>query len=97
MTEQEQIKLFNRIRKKFKRRTKKWCSGYLHGILDEAKRKTPQREYRSGPHLSITNDYSNGYLYGFIDARGTDVQYDGWYKRIAGKIGRKIEYIWWRK
>lgn len=93
MMEQDQIKLFNRIRKRFKHRTKKWCSGYLHGILGEVKRKKPDRAY-----LGTTRyDYNMGYVYGFIDARGTDVESEAWYKRLVGKLGHKIEFQWWFK
>lgn len=89
---EDQERLFVRIRKRFKKRSKKWCSGYLHGILDEDKRKKPDRAY-----LGMTrHDYNTGYVYGFIDARGTDVKQDAWYQQLVGELGHKIEPWWWR-
>lgn len=93
MIEKEQIKLMGQIRKRFKDRSKKWCSGYLHGILDEAKRKKPDRAYTG----TTRHDYNTGYVYGFIDARGTDVESEAWYKRLGTSCGRCIEPWWWRK
>lgn len=89
----DQEKLFKRIRKRFKDRPKKWASGYLHGILDEAKREKPDRAY-----LGMTrHEYNSGYIYGFIDARGIDVKQDAWYQRLVDKLGHKIEFQWYLK
>lgn len=91
MTDQD--KLFKRIRKRFKKRTVKWCSGYLHGILDEGKRKKPDRVYLGTPHVG----YNQGYLYGFVDARGTDVEQDAWYRRVVKVLGHRIDFQWYLK
>ncbi|GAH37731.1 unnamed protein product, partial [marine sediment metagenome] len=86
MTPQEQEKLFKKVRRRFRRWSERKCSGYVHGVVDEARRKTANPEM-----VKYRNEaYCCGYLCGFIDARGFDAA--SRYKYIIRPIGY---YRWW--
>lgn len=97
MTEQEQTALFKRIQKKFPRRSRRWCSGYVHGILDEG--------LLSEPHLIFLDAYDRkekyhvGYVNGFMDARGPDVHSEKWYRNNpqVDPHRRALNFQWWVK
>lgn len=95
MTDQEN--LFKRICKRFKKRSVKWCSGYLHGILNEGKHKKPDPVYL-GITRTLTDvgqrDYNNGYLWGFLDARGEDAFEWEWARKLA-LSGKVRDFVWW--
>jgi len=90
MTEQEQIALFKRVQKKFPRWSRRQCSGYVHGIVDEASIPTPQADMLSNQQ----NEYNVCYVYGFIDARGPDVLSEDWFK-LHPAIAFWQGYRWW--
>lgn len=99
MTEQEQIALFKRVQKRFHCWSERKCSGYVHGIVDEADIPAPQADMLDNQR----DGYNVGYVYGFIDARGPDVLFEDWYKlhpaianvtdEIAGQSN--TDYRWW--
>lgn len=75
MTHTEQERLFQKIRKRFPRRSAEWCSGYLHGITDESElgRPVPDLHYRAKALIDPAgNTYACGYSMGFIDSYGSD-------------------------
>jgi len=96
VTEQEQIALFKRVQKHFFRWTKRQCSGYVHGIVDEGNRIEPQGEVLHDQ----TDTYNIAYVYGFIDARGPDVTSESWYRLhalLAFPEPHKPDFQWWVK
>lgn len=66
MTNIEQEKLFKRVRERFPNHSVKWCSGYVHGIVDEVLQVHPTQ-------TRVEDNYYYGYIAGFIDARGVDI------------------------
>ena len=96
MTEQEQIALFERVQKRFRRWSKRKCSGYVHGIVDEGSIPIPQADMLNNRQ----DEYNVCYVYGFIDARGPDVLSESWFKLhpvISGCGISYPDYRWWDK
>lgn len=96
MIEKEQIALFERVRKRFRRWSKRKCSGYVHGIMDESNRAKPQPCVAS----CLPDEYYVAYVYGFVDARGPDATCEEWYTidpryRTVGLATFKLDYRWW--
>ncbi len=82
------------------------ASGYVHGIVDEARRTEPKdlyvREVRANPEGFDFNSYARGYLFGFADARGYDILGQEWAKGPVGRVifedGEDgIDFEWWKK
>ncbi len=101
MNAREAEELFKRTRRKFRCWAAAKCSGYVHGVRDGlAGGDRPEtiyvndivREEEEAP------DYAVGYVYGFIDAYGSDAHVRRWYHRVAKSLGGvhpKLEYRWW--
>lgn len=89
MNPAEQLALFKKVRRRFYRlHDKRWASGYVHGVVDEAACCRPDTHYRAA---AATESYAAGYLQGFTDARGTDAAEESWWS------GGKINFRWWWK
>ena len=96
MESQKQEQLFDAIRKRFPRWSKRKCSGYLHGILDEAKFKRPCHIQLKA--FSPKRSYAVGYVYGFIDARGEDAFRDPWLRDMKHRLVTHAPDVrWWLK
>lgn len=91
MTETEQQRLFKRVRRRFRQWPKQKCSGYVHGVADHERGLDPSEDMIDPTQYTESGDiYAIGYMYGYADAHGLDVEYEHWY------IGR-VEYRWWEK
>ena len=91
LTPNEQETLFRRVRKRFKNRPAKWCSGYVHGIMDEAKHEKPDPTYLGRTRY----DYNMGYLWGFLDARGSDAFEWDWARRLTPSR-KALQFEWYK-
>ena len=83
--------LFKKVFHRFHSRGTSWISGYVHGVQDEAQQARPTLLYLE--KFGANDDYSNGYVYGFVDARGEDVAVADWFPKSIGL--RAIEWKWW--
>ena len=92
MTPKDQEKLFQRVKQRFSDWSDRRCSGYVHGIVDEAERLTPDSD-RIRNALGHRSQYDIGYLQGFVDARGSDILEKVW----ARLIKPKVDFEWWKK
>jgi len=102
MTPTEDEQLFTRVRRKFRRWSVKKASGYVHGVRQGEAALTPFRIDAAYANAVMdqgtdADDYAIGYVYGFIDAYGSDVTATMWFKRVsrALRVQPKIEYHWW--
>jgi hypothetical protein len=93
LSPQEQEQLFERVRKRFPKWSKRKCSGYVHGVVDEAKFKRPHCTQTKA--FSPRRSYAVGYVYGFVDARGTDAYDDPWLKNMKHRMSHTLEFQWW--
>ncbi len=95
MTPKQQEKLFRKVQARFTHWSNTQCSGYVHGVADEARFKRPHHpQVRAfGPRRS----YATGYVYGFIDARGPDAFKDPWLKGMKDRMSYAMEHKWWEK
>jgi len=93
MNSQEQEALFENVRKHFPKWSKRKCSGYVHGIVDEAIRRRPcARQVKAfGPKRT----YAQGYVLGFIDARGKDAFKDPRLTSMPRRTRHLFDYKWW--
>lgn len=91
MTPQEQEALFARVKERFCNRPYTWASGYVHGVVDGLERSEPRLEYLQDYK---TRPYAGGYMYGFIDAFGSDI--DKWYENLD-LDPNPADYRWWEK
>ena len=91
MTARDQEKLFKRVQAHFPKWSAQKCSGYLHGIVDEAKYTRP--EHPQVKAFSPQRSYAVGYVHGFIDARGIDAFNDPWLKGF--KSEHTLRFQWW--
>lgn len=103
MNAREAEELFKRTRRKFRRWAAAKCSGYVHGVRDGLAAAKPHpteigyindiiREGEEAPNYAI------GYLYGFVDAYGSDIAVRRWYRRVTKALDcdhLKSEYRWW--
>lgn len=91
MNPTDQEKLFKRVQKRFPDWSARMCSGYVHGIIDEAQRTKPDNiRIRNAMNGS---KYDTGYLRGFIDARGDDIMGCIWAQHACVKL----QFEWWKK
>ncbi len=102
MTRQEVDEaLFKRVRKKFAKWSPSKCSGYVHGVHDGLEATAPQPDPSYCLDVKIrgycASGYSTGYVYGFIDAYGSDAHRTSWYRdmMLAMKTRLKLDYRWW--
>lgn len=101
MNESDQQDLFKRVQKRFRAWSERKCSGYVHGIADEASDLEPlscaTSNLQEEEHLQ--DEYYIAYLYGFIDARGPDVLSEDWYKSNFQAVASptKMDFQWWVK
>lgn len=95
MNLKEQEKLFRKILGHFPKWSKRKCSGYVHGVVDEACRVRPcNRQVKAfGPKRT----YAQGYVLGFIDARGEDAFKDPQLKSMKRRTRHSFDYVWWKK
>jgi len=89
MTAAEQEALFEKVKQHCPKRPARWCSGYVHGVCDEAKGAEPNSVYTD----SLTSHYSQGYLHGYADAHGSDA----WEYEWAPYVIVIISYRWWER
>lgn len=92
MNPDDQEKLFEKVQKRFPRWSKRKCSGYVHGIVDESHRVRPCN--RQVEAFSLKRTYAIGYVLGFIDARGEDAYKDPRLMRFQS--GHSLGYRWWK-
>jgi len=92
MTESAQEKLFAQVQKRWPWWSRHKISGYVHGIMDEARYVRPRRHYVT--MFSPKHSYSVGYIFGFIDARGEDAFTDPQLKRFKGQ--NVLSFEWWK-
>lgn len=93
MNQQEQEALFEKVRKRFPKWSKRKCSGYVHGTVDESHRVRPCN--RQVEAFSPKRTYAIGYVLGFIDARGEDAYKDPRLARFQSS--HSLDYKWWGK
>lgn len=86
MNPAEQAKLFKKVRRKFRRNSERWASGYVHGVVDEGLHCRPDKDYWTNSGI---DKYAAGYMQGFTDALGTDALKESWYP------GTRIRFRWW--
>jgi hypothetical protein len=70
-------KMFTDLRSAHSGWTPRLCSGFVHGVRDEADRKDPQRCYVRDAKL--LDHYALGYLIGFSVTRGIDAAFEPWF------------------
>lgn len=92
MSPEEQTLLYEKTRRHHPKWEPTRCSGYVHGIVDEDRLSEPQ-DYYLGSH----DPYSEGYILGFIDARGPDIFLMDWFVGEYGDMGYEIDCQWWIK
>jgi len=92
MTPAEQEALFVKVQKRWPHWSEHKVSGYVHGVMDEARYVRPHRYYVT--MYTPKHSYSVGYIFGFIDARGEDAFTDPQLKRF--KSQRALAYEWWK-
>lgn len=92
MTLQDQEKLFGRVKQRFPRWADKKCSGYVHGVVDEIQRKEPDAMTVRFA-MGHGHQYAEGYLCGFMDARGSDILEHTWTQLLV----HKLAFEWWKK
>ena len=90
MTLDQQETLFALVQHRFYGWSKAKCSGYVHGVADEGFRTQPQVEILRGAHQQ-GRGYAVGYIYGFLDARGSDAVKEPWTKCWD----KALEFRWW--
>lgn len=94
MTPANQERLFKKVQKRFPRWSKRKCSGYVHGVVDEAHCKRPcARQVKA---FSPKRSYAIGYVYGFIDARGEDAFKDPQLATMKRRSSHTLDYRWWK-
>ena len=93
MNPEEQQAFFERVRAKYPNWSKQKVSGYVHGVVDEARCDNPYQGMLEPGMVFKNTSYQAGYLAGFADARGEDVLDTDWWKLFGGKL----EYQWWGK
>jgi len=91
MNPTDQEKLFKRVQKRFPKWSIRMCSGYVHGIIDEAQR--PKPDILTIRNAMNRSGYAIGYLRGFIDARGNDIMVYTWAQHACVKL----VFEWWKK
>lgn len=93
MTPQEQEAFFQKVRHHFPYWSKRKCSGYVHGVVDEARRVRPcARQVKA---FSPQRSYAVGYVRGFIDARGPDAFKDPRLTSMKRRSSYGFDYKWW--
>ena len=93
MTPREQEKLFRKVLGRFPKWSKRKCSGYVHGIVDEAIRRRPcARQVKA---FRPKRTYAQGYILGFIDARGKDAFKDPRLVSMPRRTNHVFNYKWW--
>ncbi len=96
MTPSDQEALYKKVVLRFPRWSARRCSGYVHGVADEARYTRPsQSQIRL---FAKCRDYANGYVRGFITARGPDAFADPSLKgkrHLIREVG--FEYGWWKE
>jgi len=90
MNPAEQEALFLKVRERFPDFTARWASGYVHGVVDEGEMAMPPREYRKR-----LDHYAEGYLRGFMDARGEDCLGRRWARKYRYTQGVDLAFRWW--
>jgi hypothetical protein len=84
MNPQDQEKLFLSLRAIHPQWGVRFCSGYVHGVRDEEKRRTPQVAYIQG---AVQKElYSTGYLTGFAVRRGSDAEVEPWFDFVGDLV-----------
>ena len=92
MSPKQQEQLFRKVQARFPRWSKRKCSGYVHGIVDESHCVRPcDRQVKA---FSPKRSYAVGYVHGFIDARGEDACKDP--RLIRFKSSHTLAYRWWK-
>lgn len=95
MSPSDQEKLFKKVQARFPRWSKRKCSGYVHGVVDETYLKRPSA--RQVKAFSPKRSYALGYVYGFIDARGEDAYKDPRLATMKRRSSHVLSYRWWTK
>ena len=81
MTNAESERLFAALKKIHPSWTNRFCSGYVHGVQDEALRTNPQQiEVDKAAYL---DHYALGYLTAFVVHRGEDVEQEKWFSYVG--------------
>lgn len=92
MTPQEQEKLFEKVRRRYKNWDFRQASGYVHGVVDGLRLNEPQPYYIRG--FDELEPYAICYIYGFIDAYGEDAFDAAWNQEF--RISKTVLcYRWW--
>ncbi len=94
LSPEQQEELFALVRKHFPDWNVRKRSGYVHGVLDGAKRDAPKGEYIRGSKKTPPKPYAIGYLYGFLDMAGVDALMQDWVKEL-GWTAHSISFRWW--
>jgi hypothetical protein len=81
MTGKEQEQLFTELRASHPEWAPKFCSGYVHGAVDELLRDKPKGTYIID--AGKKEQYALGYLVGFAVRRGTDCELEPWFSVIG--------------
>ena len=89
MTPTEQEKLFKQVRNRFDLWNIERASGYVHGVVDGLGEDNPRDDSLQG--YDEDRPYDVGYVYGFLDARGSDT-IGKWILQLADI---SVDYRWW--
>jgi len=96
MTPQDQEKLFKAVKERFHCWGAKQVSGYVHGVVDGLKCNEPQQDYVRD-FKKKRKTYAHGYIYGFVDAYGSDALTADWSRELPELSMEALEYRWWLK
>lgn len=95
LSPRNQEELFKAVQKRFKDWGSEQASGYVHGAADGLELNEPRRIYPRRFVKENCDPYAIGYIYGFIDAYGTDTLTAEWSQGL--ELLHKHEYRWWTK
>lgn len=87
----DQERLFKRVRRHFRQWPKRQCSGYVHGVADQDRGLNPSEDMVSSEKYGTRDTYARGYLLGYADAHGPDVEHEHWH------VSPYIEIRWWKE
>ena len=94
MKPKDQEILFQRVKDRYPEWTDRQCSGYVAGVVDEARYTRPEHR-QTLAFTKLERTYAKGYVLGFVDARGSDAFTDPWLKKIAACIRHSLAFQWW--
>ena len=86
MTVAEQEALFKSLKEAHPKWTNKFCSGYVAGVVDEARHEQPENTFVKDADL--LDPYALGYITGFAVHRGSDAELEPWFENVTRFVPR---------